>query len=710
MFVLNPLNNIAALILLGSAVAASAESGKRAPTITDIERAYANAMDYTSLQLSHDGSMIAYSANGDVWVASTSSAEGVRKVAKGFLPRWSPVNDSLAFYVGESESRQLWLLDLTKGASQLTHLAGGIDPDPASSLSGWIQDIFRFEWSPDGTHIVFASRVKDPTSQPGVKEHSIEELVRKGQPIVLTGDTPQEWTLDGIFAHAGGRPRFGANRVDYRPTPPSADRVQTVSQLFVVDVPSRSLQQLTSERAQYFQPAWSADGHTVFCVSADGRQYDSSGPDATNIHAINLETREDLTLTSGATVKSMPAASPSDTYVAFFESKALAPRFLRLLRLDSGITSDLTSELNRGVQQFQWRQDSRRMYINYVNGVATPIAQVDIQTGHVAPLLPSDDRVRSFFTVAASGAITWRETEPEHPQRVYFAANADAPPRVIVDFTRDTRGWLLAQQEVIRWKSSSGDSLEGLLLKPPGFQPSHHYSLLVDLYPMQTNGFEGEAQTFAARGLLVFFPNPRTPSMWAGNEFSSPKFDEAARGPRGWHVSLDDVMSGVNALIARGYVDSKKMCLVGFSNGAAVVNALVTFTDRFKCAISQSAALSFDWAGTFLLGLDEVPRIVGATPWSDPSAYVELSTLFHLDKIHTPMLLAAGDEEESALLQEVSLFNGLRYLGRDVILLRYPGQGHGFTGAAAQDFWERENAFLDKYLKPTAKSTFTEVQ
>lgn len=97
---LNPLNNIAALILLGSATVASAESDKRAPTITDIERAYANAMDYTSLRLSHDGSMIAYSANGDVWVARTNSAESARRVAKGFLPRWSPVNDSLAFYSG----------------------------------------------------------------------------------------------------------------------------------------------------------------------------------------------------------------------------------------------------------------------------------------------------------------------------------------------------------------------------------------------------------------------------------------------------------------------------------------------------------------------------------------------------------------------------------------------------------------------------------
>jgi len=82
-------------------------------------------------------------------------------------------------------------------------------------------------------------------------------------------------------------------------------------------------------------------------------------------------------------------------------------------------------------------------------------------------------------------------------------------------------------------------------------------------------------------------------------------------------------------------------------------------------------------------------------------AYTELSVVYRLNKVTTPMLLADGDDDGFFLLGGVEMYNGLRFLGKDVTFLRYPNQGHGFTGNAMKDFWERENAFFAHYLKPS---------
>jgi dipeptidyl aminopeptidase/acylaminoacyl peptidase len=163
-------------------------------------------------------------------------------------------------------------------------------------------------------------------------------------------------------------------------------------------------------------------------------------------------------------------------------------------------------------------------------------------------------------------------------------------------------------------------------------------------------------------------------------------------------------MSGVDEIIRRGIVDGDRMGLYGFSNGGGTANYLVTRTARFKCAVSIAPALS-DWVRIILLhtgyaSMDRSLVVGGALLWDDPNAYVQSSAVFRVNKVNTPMLLAAGDEDGDFLLDQIEMYNGLRQYGKDVTLLRYPDQSHVFSGAALRDFWERENAFFDKYLKP----------
>src|SRR5882672_5788746 len=172
------------------------------------------------------------------------------------------------------------------------------------------------------------------------------------------------------------------------------------------------------------------------------------------------------------------------------------------------------------------------------------------------------------------------------------------------------------------------------------------------------NNFKGSpmipGQAWAARGYVVFFPDADGPHVWE-NPWKSIADNTKARGPRGVDLAVDDVISGVDELIRRGIVDPDRMCLYGFSNGGAIVNQVITRTNRFKCAISVAAALSADWSSNFFLhtSANFVAKIAGSTPWENPQAYFELSAVQHLDKVVTPLLLADGDDDGSSMLDNI---------------------------------------------------------
>ena len=111
--------------------------------------------------------------------------------------------------------------------------------------------------------------------------------------------------------------------------------------------------------------------------------------------------------------------------------------------------------------------------------------------------------------------------------------------------------------------------------------------------------------------------------------------------------------------------------------------------------------MAADWSSLFFLRTQSkfIADLAGVSPWQAPSTYVKLSAVYRLNDVTTPLLLADGDDDGGFLLGSIEMYNGLRFLGKDVTLLRYPKQGHGFKGAAMADFWSRESKFFSRYLK-----------
>ncbi len=632
---------------------------------------------------------------GEVWIGAALAGSAPKAISKGSLPTWSDDSRRVAFYSSRSGAQQLWVADTKSGAiTQITNVAGGISPDPRTRQSGSVSDVLRVSWSPDGEKLVFASRVESATAKTEAAAPKWEPAdAAAGRPLVLTGETPAAWTLNGVFTSAFGKPPDPAKE-DGNALP----KVM-VNQLFIADISNKSIRQLTTDDSVYFEPAWSADGRTIVCSSSEGRD-PWSGP--LNLYAIDPASGTKKPLTTGTGDKRMPKWSPDGKWIAYVGGDHFQMASVFVIPAAGGAAVNAGAKVQRYIIGFEWLPDSQSLAVQTWDAVDWPILRVRITDGSVEKLT-SGPAMRLVYSVSRDGTIFWTQSDGSHLSVVLERSARDRTVREIFDANPQIRNWTLGEQEVIEWKNKRGETLQGVLLKPVGYQAGKRYPLIVDGYPAQPNGFKAGTmmgnQLWAAQGYAVFWPAARSPHTWM-DAYRDQAFDEAAQGPNGVGVLVDDVMSGVDEVIRRGVADPERMGLHGFSNGGGVVGYLVTQTNRFRCAVWASGVYP-DWILPAMLQTDSTLSTFegGANVWDNPETFVNLSAVYHLKNVTTPMLLAVGDDDGYFFLGAIELYNSLRWQKKDVTLLRYAGQSHGFTGAALKDFTAREIAFFDRYLK-----------
>lgn len=673
-------------VCLGGAVLAE---GANAPTWSDLTA----LRSITYLQLSPDGQEVAYVMAGQVWIGPARAGSEPKAIGKGNLPTWSADSGRVAFYSNQSGSQQLWLADTRSGKTmQITNLEGGISPDPRTRQSGSVTDVLRVSWSPDGEKLVFASRVESANKATAAPEGRSADAAA-GRPLVLTKETPPAWTLNGVFSSAFGKAAEPAT-ADGNPRLPKV----LVNQLFIADVGSKSVRQLTIDDSVYFGPAWSPDGQTIVCSSSEGRD-PWTGP--LNLYAIDAASGAKRPLTTGEGDKRMPKWSPNGKWIAYVGGHHFQMASVFVISAAGGTAMNAGRKVQRYIIGFDWLPDSQSLAVQDWEAVDWPILRVRTADGLVEKLT-AGAAARQTYSVARDGAIVWTQSDGSHSGLV-LERERDGKVSEIFDANPQIRDWALGEQEIIEWKNGRGETLQGVLLKPVGYEAGKRYPLIVDGYPAQPNGFKASPmmgnQIWAAQGYAVFWPAARAPHTWM-DSYLDQAFSEAAQGPKGIEVLLDDVMSGVDEVVRRGVADPKRIGLHGFSNGGGVVGYLVTQSNRFRCAV-WIAGVYPDWILPAMLQTDSTLSTFegGANVWDDPETYVKLSAVYHLEKVATPMLLAVGDDDGFFFLGAIEFYNSLRSLKKDVTLLRYAGQGHGFTGAALKDFAARESAFFDRYLK-----------
>jgi dipeptidyl aminopeptidase/acylaminoacyl peptidase len=255
----------------------------------------------------------------------------------------------------------------------------------------------------------------------------------------------------------------------------------------------------------------------------------------------------------------------------------------------------------------------------------------------------------------------------------------------------------LGTVERIHYKSKDGTPVEAFVTKPPQFDSSKKYPLLLWIHGGPTSqyqeDFSFEAHLFAANAYVVLRPNPRG-STGYGEDFCKAIWAD-------WgNKDYDDVMGGVDYLIEQGFVDPEKLGVMGWSYGGMLTDHVITKTTRFKAAASGASELNY----IMNYGTDhyqyEWEKEIGL-PWEKPDNYLKISPYFLIHKVTTPTLIMCGEKDWNVpLINSEQMYQSLRRLGVDTMLIVYPGQYHGFDIPSYDiDRLERWLAWFGHYLQ-----------
>lgn len=254
-----------------------------------------------------------------------------------------------------------------------------------------------------------------------------------------------------------------------------------------------------------------------------------------------------------------------------------------------------------------------------------------------------------------------------------------------------------------KWEGPDGTEVEGLLVTPANFSADSSYPLIVNFYEKSADGLHQHRHPYAHRSTINY-------SFYAsrGYVIFNPDIHYAEGDPG--ESAMRHVMSGLDYLLGKGFVDSARMALQGHSWGGYQIAHIITGTNRFACAASGAPVVNMVSAyggirwGTGMSRMFQYERTqsrLGRTLWEDPDRYLRNSPIFHIPDIETPVLILHNDEDGAVpWYQGIEFFVALRRLNKPAWLLNYNGEPHWPLKLANRlDFHKRLQQFFDHYLQ-----------
>lgn len=596
----------------------------------------------------------------ELWLVNV--ADGSRQLLIGAdkqprSARWSPDGQKIAFVGREGGKPQIFVLDLQDGRSRaITRLA---------------QAPSNIAWSPDSSQLAFVMLVE-------IKPAAFYELPKKpdgaqwaAEPRIVRGYPYR--TDSGGWSTPGER------------------------HLFVVPADGAiEPRQLTQGRGDWGardeSPAWMPDGRSLV-VSADTHEAARRRANQSDLWQVFLAERsEPRQLTRDDGSETSATISPDGrelVYVGWRNRRNSHQRtdlFWLALQHDKPSATaaiNLTASLDRVASQPQWREDGAGVYFQYqdqgINRVGfvtreRVISRVVEAFGATRLLLPSSGG--SAYS-AAAGVFAYPSAEPDQPATL-----------AVTDVNGTRTLWNMnlawrAQRDIGRleelWVKSSADRrlVHAWVLYPPGFDPSKKYPLALDIHggPHLDYGpmFSITHHLYAAAGYVVAFANPRG-SIGYGEEFAS-LINRAYPGK-----DHDDLMSVVDAVIAKGFIDADRLYIGGGSGGGVLSSWAIGKTNRFAAASVKRPVIN--WASTALttdIGATMAGYWFDRMPWEEPEKYWTRSPLSLVGKVRTPTLIITGEHDwRTPMSDSEQYFQALQLQGVESALMRLPEASHGF--------------------------------
>ncbi|MCP3982682.1 MAG: S9 family peptidase [bacterium] len=613
-------------------------------------------------QIAPDGGYVAYVRNymdvmtdrrrTDVWLVHTDGGKHwpVTDSGDAGSPRWSPDGKRLLYVSSDDGSSQLYSRDMETGRStRLTRLTEG---------PGGIR------WSPDGRSIAFTMRVP-----------------ARAEPFVTLPSAPEgaEWAEAARVIRSMTYRRDGSGYVE-----------PGHRHLFVMPADGGTPRQLTSGEFNHDgTPSWTPDAeHLVF--SANRHENFEHEPSNSEIYEVALADGKIRALTERFGPDRDPVVSPDGKRIAYlgYDDRYQGYQVMRLyvMNRDGSGARAVTEALDRSVRSPVWSRDGKGLYFRYDDRGTSHVGYVE-PGGKAKPLVAGMGGTSigrpyagGSFSVSDDGSIAFNTVSGTRPGDVAVLLKGKDEPKTLTRLNEDLFGHkeLATVEEIVFDSSHDGRSIQGWIAKPPGFDPQRKYPLILEIHggPFANYGprFAAEVQLFAAAGYVVVYINPRGSTSY-GQEFGN-LIHHNYPGE-----DYDDLMSGIDAVLAQGYVDPERMFVTGGSGGGVLTAWIVGKTDRFRAAVVAKPVIN--WY-SFVLTAD-LPGFFykywfPGLPWDHTEHYMKRSPLSLAGNVETPTMLLTGEADyRTPMSESEQYYQALKLMRVDTALVRIPDASHGIT-------------------------------
>jgi len=631
-------------------------------------------------QISPDGKQIIYvrgwvdklndQSKSGIWIMNADGSRN-RFLVEGSSPRWSPDGTRIAYLAeGQPKGTQIWVrwMDAEGAKTQITRVErapGGIAWAPDGQSVGFTMLVpkkdtwnIRMPARPEGAKWTENPRIIERVVYRRDRIGFLEEGYRHVFTVPATGGTPRQLT-SGDYDHGGG---FAGGAI-----------------------------------------SWTPDGKEILFSSLRTDNWEHEWRES-EIYAVNVKDKTIRQLTTRKGPDANPEASPDGKSVAYtgydWTENTYTTSKLYVMGIDGSNPRLLTGNFDRSPAALNWAPDGSGIYFTTEDRGTQNLHLASLK-GEVRQVTQGNHML-SVSSINANGQAAGTLSGYQKPADVVTFALTKPEIKQLTNVNDDVLGDVkLGEVEEIWYTSVDNWKIQGWVIKPPDFDPQKKYPLMLTIHggphAMYGVGFNFGWQEHAANGYLVLYTNPRGSTGYGsvfGNAINNayPSKD------------FDDLMKGVDEVIARGYVDTRNLFVYGCSGGGVLTAWIVGHTDRFAAASSNCPVIN--WV-SFVGTTDGASwyRNFKKLPWEDPGEHLARSPLMYAGNVKTPTMLMTGvNDLRTPISQTEEFYQALRIRKVPTAMVRFNEEFHG-TASKPSNFLRTQlylRHWFEKYMKKDA--------